>query len=79
MRQPRLRVFAGPNGSGKSTLFESFSQKYSTGHFLNADAIENELSTKGFIDLSYYNLELNQHDLDKFYATDRAKTLIDKS
>jgi predicted ABC-type ATPase len=79
MRHPRLRVFAGPNGSGKSTLFESFSQKYSTGHFLNADTIENELATKGFIDLSYYNLELNQHDLDKFYTTDRAKTLIDKS
>jgi len=79
MPQPRLRVFAGPNGSGKSTLFESFSQKYNTGYFLNADLIEKELSTKGFLDLSDYDLELDQGDLDNFFATDRAKTLIDKA
>ena len=79
MPQPRLRVFAGPNGSGKSTLFESFSQKYNTGYFLNADLIEKELSTKGYLDLSDYNLSLNQGDLDDFFATDRAKTLLEKA
>ncbi len=79
MPQPRLRVFAGPNGSGKSTLFESFSQKYDTGYFLNADLIEKELSIKGYLDLSEYNLELNQNDLVDFFKTERAKSLIEKA
>lgn len=59
MSEARLRVFAGPNGSGKSTLFDSFSKKYNTGVFLNADLIENALSTKGYIDLSEFNLNLS--------------------
>ncbi|MHC5354802.1 hypothetical protein ACYSNX_11645 [Myroides sp. LJL115] len=49
MEGARLRVFAGPNGSGKSTLFDSFSKKYNTGVFLNADLLEKELSTKGLL------------------------------
>lgn len=53
---PRLRIFAGPNGSGKSTLFESFSKRYNAGIFLNADVIEKELSTNGFIDLNELGL-----------------------
>lgn len=60
MSEARLRIFAGPNGSGKSTLFDSFSKKYNSGIFLNADVIEKELSTKGFIDLSEFNLNLSQ-------------------
>ena len=56
----RLRVFAGPNGSGKSTLFESFSKKYNAGIFLNADLLEKELATNGFIDVSEFNLNLTQ-------------------
>ncbi len=44
-----VHAIMGPNGSGKSTLFDSFSKKYNTGMFLNADLIENELATKGFI------------------------------
>lgn len=79
MSEPRLRVFAGPNGSGKSTLFESFSKKYNAGLFLNADLIENELSTKGFVDLNEFNLNLTQNDLDKFLQTKRATSLIKKS
>lgn len=79
MTEARLRIFAGPNGSGKSTLFESLSKKYNTGIFLNADSIENELSTKGFIDLSEFNLNLTQKDLDKFLLTERAVSLIKKS
>lgn len=59
MSLARLRVFAGLNGSGKSTLFYSFSKKYNTGVFLNADLIENALSIKGYIDLSEFNLKLN--------------------
>ncbi|WP_329806540.1 zeta toxin family protein [Flavobacterium facile] len=79
MPESRLRIFAGPNGSGKSTLFDSFSKKYNAGVFLNADLIENELSTKGYIDLSEFNLNLTQDDLNKFLKTERAISLIEKS
>lgn len=79
MSAPRLRVFAGPNGSGKSTLFESFSKNYDTGFFVNADLIEKELATKGFIDLNDYNLNLDEEDLQKFLQTRNAKSLVQKS
>jgi predicted ABC-type ATPase len=79
MKTPRLRVFAGPNGSGKSTLFETFSKTYPSGLLLNADIIEKELSTRGFIDLSDYDLNLNHSDFEKFLVTDEAKSLIKKS
>lgn len=59
MSVARLRVFAGPNGSGKSILLDSFSKKYNTGVFLNADLKENALSTIGYIDLSEFNLNLS--------------------
>lgn len=79
MSESRLRVFAGPNGSGKSTLFDSFSKKYNAGIFLNADLLESELETKGFVDLSEFNLNLTQLDLDQFLKTERAQSLIKKS
>lgn len=79
MSEARLRIFAGPNGSGKSTLFDSFSKKYNAGIFLNSDLIEKELSTKGFIDLSEFNLNLTQNDLDNFLKTERATSLVKKS
>jgi predicted ABC-type ATPase len=56
----RLRIFAGPNGSGKTTLFRDFSQKYSTGFFVNADIVEKELSEKGFINLSELEIESSE-------------------
>jgi predicted ABC-type ATPase len=79
MSEARLRIFAGPNGSGKSTLFDSFSKRYDAGVFLNADLIENELTTKGFIDLSEFNLNLTQGDLDTFLKTERAVSLLKKA
>ena len=79
MKVPRLRIFAGPNGSGKSTLFEAFSKEYDTGLFVNADIIEKEFSTKGYIDLNDYNLELDENDLQIFLQTSNAKALITKS
>lgn len=79
MSAARLRIFAGPNGSGKSTLFESFSQKYNTELFLNADFIEKELATKGYLDLNEFNLHLKQKDLTAFLRTKRAASLIKKS
>lgn len=75
----RLRIFAGPNGSGKSTLFDSFSNNYDTGYFLNADNIEKELSTKGYIDLTDYGLELNQKDLENFLQTDLGQSFSQKA
>ncbi len=79
MSEYRLRFFAGPNGSGKSTLFEAFAKKYRTGSFLNADLIEHELSTRGFIDLNDYELCLDQKDLEAFLLTKRTKSLIEKA
>lgn len=79
MSQQRLRIFAGPNGSGKTTLFEALAENYDTGIFLNADYIEKELSTKGFIDLTKYGLGLTEKDLQSFFQTDRAKSLINKA
>lgn len=79
MPQQRLRIFAGPNGSGKTTLFEALAENYDTGIFLNADYIEKELSIKGFIDLSKYDLNLTEEDLQNFLQTNRAKSLISKA
>ncbi|MBU8883078.1 zeta toxin family protein [Kaistella sp. DKR-2] len=79
MSGQRLRIFAGPNGSGKTTLFEALAENYDTGIFLNADYIEKELSTTGFIDLNKYGLNLNEDDLQYFLKTERAKSLIAKS
>lgn len=79
MSQPRLRVFAGPNGSGKSTLFEAFSLKYRTGLFLNADNIEKDLATKGYIDLADFGLELKSNDLSDFLKSKDAQSLIEKA
>ena len=79
MSKARLRVFAGPNGSGKTTLFEEFSKKYKSGVFLNADYIEKELTTKGYLDLSDYNLTLSSEDLHIFFETQRAKSLLKKA
>lgn len=44
----KVRVFAGPNGSGKSTLIYSIDKgmKLNMGFVINADNIENELTTK---------------------------------
>ncbi len=77
--QPRLRVFAGPNGSGKSTLLDDFSKNYPTGHVLNADLFEDQLSQKGYIDLADFNLNLTQHDLNTFLATHQAQSLLNRA
>ncbi len=75
----RLRVFAGPNGSGKSTLFDSFQRNYYPGIFINSDLIEKEILEKGFLDLQPYGLNLEQKDLESFFQTPNAKTLLEKS
>lgn len=79
----RFRMFAGPNGSGKSTLIEDVKKHYNVGYFINADVIEKQLKTQGFINCEEYiptpitqydweNFQLNaenkQIDKQKFYA-----------
>lgn len=73
----RLRIFAGPNGSGKSTLFEEFSKNYNTGHFINADYLENILKTKGLIDLNFYDIQSSSQELSEFFKKENTKTLIE--
>jgi len=75
----RLRVFAGPNGSGKSTLYDAFCENYNSGYFINSDLIEREITEKGFIDLSKFNVVSNQEELELFLTTKNAKTLLKKS
>lgn len=75
----RLRIFAGPNGSGKSTLFETFQRNFDPGIFINSDAIEKEILEKGFLDLQPFGLQLQQDDLDRFFQSTNAKTLLQKS
>ena len=75
----RLRVFAGPNGSGKSTLFSSIKDRFDVGFFVNSDIIEFEISQRGFINLSDYDLKLTQTDLDKFYLLPSSISLLSKS
>lgn len=62
----RLRIFAGPNGSGKTTLFKEFEKKYSTGYFINADELQIQLETKGFIDLNPAGVRPSQKEFQNF-------------
>lgn len=76
----RLRIFCGPNGSGKSTLFSEFiKNKSNPGLFVNSDNIESEISEKKFLDLSSFNLDLTQSDLDRFLTEPDSLSLIEKA
>lgn len=75
----RLRVFGGPNGSGKSTLFASITEQFSVGYFINADEIENQIASKGFINIASFGLTLTQEDLDAFKEEPYTRSLIEKS
>lgn len=62
----RLRIFAGPNGSGKTTLFREFEKRYSTGYFINADELQTQLETKGFIDLNPAGIKPSVKEFENF-------------
>ncbi|MFJ3076993.1 zeta toxin family protein [Pseudomonas sp. NPDC087029] len=66
MKVPRLRVFAGPNGSGKSTIKAEMPPTL-TQLFVNADELENEARTTGFIDLSPFEIKTTLHELLRFH------------
>ena len=63
---PRLRMFAGPNGSGKSTLKTVLPLEL-LGVYLNPDAIELEMRTKGFLDLHEYSLAITEPEAKAFF------------
>jgi predicted ABC-type ATPase len=75
----RLRVFAGPNGSGKSTLFDTIASKFYVGDFINSDLIENEIATKGFINLDRFGLVLSAEDLENFKKDEAIVSLLEKA
>lgn len=62
----RLRMFAGPNGSGKSTVFRSINRQFSIGHYVNADDIEVQFKTQGFINLYDFDLLVENQNLQDF-------------
>ena len=62
-----LKGFAGPNGSGKSTLIEDVKKHYNVGYFVNADIIEKQLKTQGFINCEeYVPTPITQYDWESF-------------
>lgn len=63
---PRLRVFAGPNGSGKSTIKADLPAEL-TRIFVNADELEKEANTTGFIDLTAFGLTTTLAELLVFH------------
>ena len=63
---PRLRVFAGPNGSGKSTIKETLSPALIK-TYVNADELEKEAKTTGFVDLSAFGLNPALSELLAFH------------
>jgi predicted ABC-type ATPase len=77
--QNRVRIYAGPNGSGKSSLYDVISKEYISGLFVNADLIEKQLKTIGFIDLTEFNLKINPAQLDTFKKLPSSISLINKA
>ncbi|GJH40290.1 hypothetical protein RCZ04_08400 [Capnocytophaga sp. HP1101] len=66
----RFRMFAGPNGSGKSTLIEDVRKVCHIGYFINADIIETQLKTKGFINCEdFLPTKVTQEEWFSFLTT----------
>ena len=65
MTPPRLRIFAGPNGSGKSTL-NAIINKDLLGIYINADDLEKNINTIGYLDFSPYPFKTMEDVLFNF-------------
>lgn len=65
-----MRVFAGPNGSGKTTLAKNLSAdgKFHLKIFVNADEIEKELVSNGFLSLDNYKIKTESSHIRKFIS-----------
>ncbi len=77
--QNRVRIYAGPNGSGKSSLYDVIGKEYVSSLFVNADIIEKKLKNVGFVDLTEFNLKLEQTQLDVFEKLTSSISLQTKS
>ena len=77
--QNRVRIYAGPNGSGKSSLYKVISKEYISGLFVNADEIEKQLKTIGFIDLTEFNLKIDAKEFENFKDLPSSISLIKKA
>ncbi len=77
--QNRVRIYAGPNGSGKSSLYDVIGKEYVSSLFVNADVIEKKLKNVGFVDLTEFNLKLEQTHLDVFKKLTSSISLLTKS
>ncbi len=77
--QNRVRIYAGPNGSGKSSLYKVISKEYISGIFVNADEIEKQLKTIGFVDLTEFNLKVDINQLEHFKNLPSSLSLIKKA
>ena len=63
-------MFAGPNGSGKSTL-KSVLPGNLLGIYLNPDEIEQEIRTKGYLELSTYGVATSAEEVLPFFTGSR--------
>lgn len=77
--QNRVRIYAGPNGSGKSSLYKVISKEYISGLFVNADEIEKQLKTVGFIDLTEFNLKTDAYQFENYKILPSSLSLIKKA
>lgn len=77
--QNRVRIYAGPNGSGKSSLYKAISKEYVSGLFVNADEIEKQLKTIGFVDLTDFNLVINDNQFERFKNLPSSISLFKKA
>ena len=63
----RLRVFAGPNGSGKSSIYNIIAERFSVGVYVNADELQETLSSETGVSLSDFHPSLKIEDFRTFY------------
>ncbi len=68
MPTKRLRIFAGPNGSGKSTIFKAVSGYFHCDYFVNADEIQKQLRTKGFLNFDAYTILIDRESFVQAFA-----------
>lgn len=79
LNQNRVRIYAGSNGSGKSSLYKVISKEYISGIFVNADEIEKQLKTIGFVDLTEFNLKVDANQFEQFKNLRSSLSLIKKA
>lgn len=68
----RLRIIAGPNGSGKSTFIQQIQStpptpRFGLGYYVNADDIEREIKTNGFISFEKFGIHITTSQLQSYF------------